>query len=77
MPPPRRQDTRPSISLPLSTQAPSYTDFALAIGPGLGDAERDQVLQDEIEALLRAGEPLVKALTEAFAELQLEDVRKA
>merc|ERR1719231_2253290 len=59
------------------SQAPSYTELAYAAGPGLGDAERDQVLHEEIEALLRAGEPLVKALADAFEELELEDVRRA
>ena len=59
------------------SQAPSYTELAYAAGPGLGDAERDQVLHEEIEALLRAGEQLVKALADAFEELELEDVRRA
>ena len=59
------------------SHAPGYTDLALAIGPGLGDAERDQVIDAEISELLRAGEPLVKALEATYAQLQMDDVRKA
>ena len=58
------------------SHAPGYTDLALAIGPGLGDEERDHVINGEIYEFLRAGEPLVKALEATYANLQIEDVRK-
>ena len=67
---------RQTFSISIS-HAPGYTDFALAIGPGLGDAERDQVIDGEISALLRAGEPLVRALRASYAQLQMDDVRRA
>ena len=67
---------RQTFSISIS-HAPGYTDFALAIGPGLGDAERDQVIDGEISALLRAGEPLVHALQASYAQLQMDDVRRA
>ena len=67
---------RQTFSISIS-HAPGYTDLALAVGPGLGDAERDQVIDGEISALLRAGEPLVQALQASYAQLQMNDVRKA
>jgi hypothetical protein len=67
---------RQTFSISIS-HAPGYTDLALAVGPGLGDAERDQVIDGEISALLRAGEPLVQALQASYAQLQMNDVRRA
>ena len=58
------------------SHAPGYADLALAIGPGLGDEERDHVINGEIYEFLRAGEPLVKALEATYANLQIADVRK-
>ena len=36
-----------------------------------------QVIDAEITALLRAGEPLVQALEATYAQLQMDDVRRA
>lgn len=60
----------------VTSQAPCYADFAISMGPGLGDAERDQVLAAETLVYMRAVEPLVRALTATFAKLQLEDQRR-
>ena len=35
------------------------------------------MIDGEISALLRAGEPLVQALQASYAQLQMNDVRKA
>ena len=60
----------------VTSQAPCYADFALSMGPGLGDAERDQVLAAEVLVYMRAAEPILRALRATFAKLELEDQRK-
>lgn len=46
------------------------------LGPGLGDAERERKVFDEIRFYISHGLPLVELLEHMYAELRLEDLRQ-
>ena len=46
------------------------------MGPGLGDAERERKVFDEMKLYLAEGKPVAAALDAIYRELELEDVRQ-
>lgn len=55
------------------TQLPSVEEAVGMFGPGLGDAERENKVFDEIQLYLLEGQPVVELLERIFADLGLED----
>jgi len=60
----------------VSSQAPGYEAMTRLLSPGVGDAERQSVVQSEMRAFIDAGRPVIKLLRELFAEMRLEDTRR-
>jgi len=60
----------------VSTQVPNITEAIGMLGPGLGDAERERKVFDEIRFYISQGLPLVELLENMYAELRLEDLRQ-
>ena len=60
----------------VSTQSPTMPEVIEMVGPGLGDAEREGKVFDEMEFYLSVGRPVVELLEDLMAELQLEDLRQ-
>jgi len=60
----------------VSTQCPTLPEVIGMVGPGLGDAEREGKVFDEMEFYLQHGQPVVDLLEQLMGELKLEDVRQ-
>lgn len=60
----------------VSSQFPTMPEVIGMVGPGLGDAEREGKVFDEMAFYLQHGQPVVELLERLMSELKLEDLRQ-
>ena len=57
-------------------QVPTLDEAIAMLGPGLGEAEREAMVFNEIRMFLAEGREIAAALDAIFDDLQLEDLRR-
>lgn len=60
----------------VSTQVPNVAEAISMLGPGLGDAEREGKVFEELRFYVAQGRPVIALLEQMYAELRLEDLRQ-
>ena len=59
----------------VATQFPTMPEVIGMVGPGLGEAERERKVFEEMALYLEHGRPVVALLEQLMGELKLEDLR--
>lgn len=60
----------------ITSQVPTLQEAVAVVGAGLGEAERESKVFQEMALYVQEGKPVLKILDEIYADTQLEDLRQ-